>query len=128
MQKTANRFDGIICRALWVTPDPVVDDIQGEESKKLIGASLMISAVRCTLQYAVLPFVLPLIGMAAGWALGITMLISGAAMVAIITSLRRMWKTNYTHRYRYLAIAIPAFLVLAVFFTLDIISILNGGA
>lgn len=120
-------MDSWVSRALFVKPAPVVDDVQGEESKNLMGYSLLISAVRCTLQYLVLPFILPLIGLAAGWALGVTMAITIVALIALITSLRRMWKTNYTHRWRYFVIAVPALVILVSFLVLDIFNLIPIG-
>jgi hypothetical protein len=91
-----------------------------------MGYSLAFSAVRCILQYAILPFVLPLIGVAASWALGLTMLVNIAAIVAIVASVRRMWQIQYSHRWRYMMLAVPAFILLVSFLALDIVTIVKG--
>ena len=127
MTTLTNKLDRTIATVLFVDipeANPSEDDQGGEN---LMGFSLAFSAFRCTLQYVVLPFMLPLIGIAAGWALGLTMVVNVAAVVALIMSLRRMWATNYAHKWRYFAIAMPALVVLIAFFVLDIVAIVGGG-
>lgn len=127
MENTINRLDPIIGRLLFVTPEPVADEtVPGKQSERVMGYSLAFSAVRCILQYIILPFILPFIGIAASWALGLTMLVNIAAIVAIIASVRRMWQIRYTHRWRYMALAVPAFLLLLSFFVLDIYTLTQG--
>lgn len=120
---TLTRLDPIIGRILLVEPEITADQSDPEKKpERLMGYSLAFSAVRCILQYAVLPFLLPIIGLAASWALGFTMVINVLAIVAIVTSLRRMWRTNYSHRWRYMMLAVPAFLLLVSFLVLDIVT------
>jgi uncharacterized membrane protein YozB (DUF420 family) len=129
MENTLTRLDPIIGRILLVTPEKTADPSNPDQKpEKLMGYSLAFSAVRCILQYAVLPFLLPIIGLAASWALGLTMLINVFALIAIVTSLRRMWRTNYSHRWRYMALAAPAFILLVSFLVLDITVMTKGGA
>jgi ABC-type iron transport system FetAB permease component len=121
MENTFKRLDPVIGRLLFVTPEISLDEAQpGQQPEKMMGYSLAFSAIRCILQYIILPFLLPLIGLAASWALGLTMVINVIAIIALVTSLRRMWRTNYSHRWRYLALAGPAFLILVSFLILDI--------
>jgi ABC-type iron transport system FetAB permease component len=91
-----------------------------------MGYSLAFSAIRCILQYIVLPFILPVLGIAAGWALGLTMIVNVAAIIAIVASVRRMWQISYSHRWRYMALAVPAFLLLVSFLVLDISVLVRG--
>jgi ABC-type iron transport system FetAB permease component len=126
---TLNRLDPIIGRILLVQPEITAEQTDPEKKpEKLMGYSLAFSAIRCILQYMILPFLLPVIGLAASWALGLTMVIKILAMVAIVTSLRRMWGTNYSHRWRYMALAAPAFILLLSFFILDLYTVARGGA
>jgi hypothetical protein len=55
-------------------------------------------------------------------------LIAGAVNegVAMVASVRRMWQNQYTHRWRYMALAVPAFLLLTSFLALDIYNIVQG--
>ncbi len=129
MENTLTRLDPIIGRILFVQPEITAEQTDPDKKpEKLMGYSLAFSAVRCILQYMVLPFVLPIIGLAASWALGLTMAVNIFAIIAIVTSLRRMWRTNYSHRWRYMALAAPAFLLLVSFLVLDIVVLARGGA
>ena len=127
MENTINRLDPIVGRLLFVTPEVVADEtVPGKKSERVMGFSLAFSAVRCILQYVILPFILPFVGVAASWALGLTMVISVVAMVAMVASVRRMWQIQYSHRWRYMALAVPAFVLLTSFLALDIYNIVRG--
>jgi hypothetical protein len=127
MENSLNRFDPLIGRLLFVTPEKVADEtIPGKKSERVMGYSLAFSAIRCILQYIVLPFILPVLGIAAGWALGLTMIVNVAAIIAIVASVRRMWQISYSHRWRYMALAVPAFLLLVSFLVLDISVLVRG--
>ena len=85
--------------------------------------SLMFSGARCLLQYALLPFLLPIIGIAADAAVPILLLINLAAMVSIFFSLRRFWTIGYAHRWTYLAVAAAALVLLLAFTIYDILKL-----
>ena len=82
--------------------------------------SLMFSGARCLLQYALLPFLLPIIGIAAEATLPILLLINLVAMVSIFFSLRRFWTIGYAHRWRYLVVAAAALVLLVAFTVYDV--------
>lgn len=127
MENSLNRLDPLVGRLLFVTPEKVADEtVPGKKSERVMGYSLAFSAFRCILQYVVLPFVLPVLGVAASWALGLTMIVNVVAIVAIVASVRRMWQINYSHRWRYMALAVPAFVLLVSFLVLDISVLVRG--
>jgi hypothetical protein len=37
-----------------------------------------------------------------------------------------MWQIQYTHRWRYMMLAVPAFILLVSFLALDIVTIVKG--
>lgn len=71
--------------------------------------SLVITAIRCTLTYALIPALAPLIGWMGAIATPVSLVLSLAAIVLSINSLRRVWLANYAHRWAY-----TAFIVLVV--------------
>ncbi len=85
--------------------------------------SLMFSGARCILQYALLPFLLPIIGIASEATLPILLLINVLAMISIFFSLRRFWTIGYAHRWRYLVVAAAALFLLAAFTVYDILKL-----
>jgi hypothetical protein len=54
------------------------------------------------------------------------MIVNVAAIIAIVASVRRMWQISYSHRWRYMALAVPAFLLLVSFLVLDISVLVRG--
>jgi len=94
---------------------------QGAENALTL--SLMFSGARCLLQYALLPFLLPVIGIAADATVPILLLINLAAMASIFFSLRRFWTIGYAHRWRYLVVALAALVLLLAFTVYDILKL-----
>jgi hypothetical protein len=93
----ADAVDRVMARVLFVTPPPPADEeVMPEEAKegRTIGLALVISGVRCTLQYLILPVVLPLIGLASGFSLIIAMALDLVALWLLISGLRYLWQTR----------------------------------
>jgi len=91
-----------------------------QRGERAFGFSLVFSGVRCILQYAILPFVLPVLGVTMDAAAPISLAINLVAIVLIIYSLRRFWRIGYRHRWKYLPVAITALALLTAFIVLDI--------
>lgn len=92
----------------------VIDDAAPRALFELKG-SLVLSAVRCVLTYAVVPVVVPAIGWAGVLATPLSLALSLAAVVLAVTSLRRVWMADYRHRWAYTAfIAVAVGLLTAV--------------
>jgi bacteriorhodopsin len=79
--------------------------------------ALVLSAVRCTLQYVVFPFLLPILGIAGDFPPQIFVVINVIAMAAIISSVLRLWRINYKYKWQYLIVGAAA-MVIQVAFTL----------
>lgn len=119
------RADHMMTRLLLVKPVsvPSAGDDAGASTRKAENAltlSLAFSGARCILQYAVLPFLLPVVGVAADATVPILLLINVIAMVSIYFSLRRFWTIGYVHRWRYLVVAAAALVLLVAFTFYDI--------
>ncbi len=70
-----------------------------EASARTLRFSILISAVRCTLAYVILPFVAPAIGLAAGVGPAVGIPIAVVALWANVASIRRHWHTG--HRWKW---------------------------
>lgn len=114
--------DRLMSRLLFVDVDESTPNAAAttQRAERAFGLSLAFSGIRCILQYVVLPFVLPLLGIAAGAASTINLVISLLAVVAIISSLRRFWKVRYQYRWQYLAVAVVTLAILATFILMDL--------
>jgi ABC-type iron transport system FetAB permease component len=102
-------------------PQEEADIQRGQQALKL---PIIWIAVRCTLQYVILPFVLPVFGFAADAAVPVVLAINLVAIVAILYSVRRMWRIDYKYKWQYLLVGAGALLILFVFLYAD----LNPGA
>jgi len=123
-----SRADNIMSRLLFInTPATVTTEQsyeqQSRQAENALTLSLMFSGVRCILQYALLPFLLPIIGVAADATIPILLGINVIAMVSIFFSLRRFWKIGYKRRWQYLVVAMVALALLVAFTIFDIISL-----
>jgi hypothetical protein len=65
--------------------------------------SLVIAAIRCVLTYAVLPALAPTLGWLGVVATPLAVVLSLAAIVLSIVSLRRVWLADFRHRWPYTA-------------------------
>lgn len=115
-------LDHVMRRILLIKPQPVdVDSVPAAESaERALSLSLMFSGVRCILQYAILPFVLPLIGIATDAARPLLLALTLMAVVSIFFSLRRFWQIGYERRWQYLMVAVAALVVLVAFIVFDL--------
>lgn len=140
------QLDQLIARILMVKPQSVyiagesaalddipkdaVQDVTSDEqgtattAQRAFSLSLIFSGVRCTLQYMILPFVLPIIGVAGDFSVYISLLINVVAMVAIVFSLRRFWMINYRRKWQYFGVAMFALVLLVSFLVLDVAHIM----
>src|SRR5690606_41166497 len=125
MQNTLNQLDTMIARLLFVSPaQEVYEEGKTTKAENAFSFALIFSGVRCVIMYAILPFVLPLIGIAGDFGVWIDIVINAVAIGAIIYSVRRFWKINYKRKWQYLPVALIAFVLLIAFIALDISTLL----
>jgi hypothetical protein len=123
MQATGSTLDRMIARILFVTPREQTAEQNTnptQAAERVFSLSLMFSGVRCILMYVVLPFVLPLLGVAGDFAIQFDIAINLIAIGAIIYSLRRFWIVDYHRKWAYLVVAVVALAVLTSFIALDV--------
>jgi ABC-type iron transport system FetAB permease component len=115
-------IDTWIARVLWVPPQPVPQTAERTSApgERGLGISLVFSAVRCTLQYIILPFLLPLIGLTSNLSLGIVMVLDVVALILVTTSLRQLWKARHPRRWTFLPLALVAIVLIIAFLGYDI--------
>lgn len=97
--------------------------------ERAFSMSMLVSAVRCTLTYVVLPFVTPFIGLAPGVGpvLGIT--IGTVAIAANVFSLRRFWRTGHRLRRPITVLHVGVIILLLVLIATDVNELMgNSGA
>ncbi len=95
---------------------PTPEQVKG--SDRSMAGYLVFVAIRCTLQYIVLPFVLPFVGLSGSVSLIISAVIDVVALGVIFYNIHRLWNTSW--RWRYIALSILMISILAVFMVEDI--------
>lgn len=120
-----SRADGFMSRLLLIDQRsriaiPSDETAQTRRAENALTISLLFSGLRCILQYVLLPFLLPIIGVAADATVPILLLINLIAIASIFLSLRRFWTIGYKHRWSYLVVALAALTLLVAFTAYDI--------
>lgn len=101
--------------------------IEGADPRAVfdLKGSLLISAIRCTLTYALIPALAPIISWAGVVAAPIALVLSVIAVLMAINSLRRVWLADYRHRWPYTAFIAVVLGLLAVAIVWDVRAILG---
>lgn len=87
--------------------------------------SLLFTGIRCTITYALIPLLAPVIGWAGVLATPVSLVLSSAAVVLAVNSLRRVWLADYHHRWAYTAFIVTAVALLAVVIVGDVRTLLG---
>ena len=87
--------------------------------------SLVVSGIRCTLAYVVLPFAAPLVGLAPGVGPTIGLAVGAVAIVANVVSYRRFQRSAHRWRRPAMAIHVGVLGLLAVLMVVDAASLLG---
>lgn len=82
--------------------------------------AILLSALRCTAQYVLLPFVLPWLGVAASIPPWLTLALSTIALISLVRNLRYLWRMRYSRRWSYLGLALVIGIGLLIFVGVDL--------
>lgn len=123
-RQVARTADGAVARMLRVQPQRVA----GPRPRRPYDAPLLIVGARCVIRYLVLPFALPILGVATGTvrgvvtgaAIGVLVALDVIAVISITTTLRWLWRHQHPHRWLYLLVALAMTILIAWFLLNDI--------
>ena len=101
-----------------MTQRPSPTDSQAARADRILGSSIVFVAVRCTIQYIILPFVLPLFGITDTFSTAISLVLELIAAGMILYNVRRLWPTNW--RWRYLALSVGMLALIAILVYQDV--------
>ena len=90
-----------------------------EASARSLRFSILISAIRCTLAYVILPFV-PFIGLAAGVGPAVGIPIALIALWANIASIKRHWHSDHRWKWPVSTLNVGIIVLLVILLVLDI--------
>jgi hypothetical protein len=106
-----------------------VDDAQPrmreDELRSAFSRSILVSATRCIITYLLIPFLGPVLGLAAGVGPVIGIPIGALAIVFNVKSIRRFWRADHRFRWHYTAVGGTVIGMLVVLIALDLAELLG---
>jgi hypothetical protein len=87
--------------------------------------SMMWAGVRCILEYVVLPFALPLLGLTGRFGAPIVLVLNLIALVTLVSSVRKFYAVNYRNKHAYLAVSLVAGVIIIVFIVQSALTLLS---
>jgi hypothetical protein len=94
-------------------------------AQRAFSTSILVSATRCLLTYIVLPFLAPIMGLAAGVGPAVGIPIGVAAIGSNVLTIRRFWAADHRWRWAYTAIALTVIALLLVLMVEDILDLVG---
>ena len=91
-----------------------------EASARTLRFSILISAIRCTLAYVILPFVTPFIGLAPGVGPAVGIPISLIALWANAASIKRHWRSDHRWKWPVSVLNAGIIVLLVILLVLDV--------
>ncbi len=137
MSAITDTLDRVFDRLLFLPPQPPAPEVNiaeevGEEEvvpatpgERAFSISLFISATRCTLQYVLLPIVLPLIGLTTDISLPLVILLDLLAIAMLVRSLRYFWQTRHPRRFDMLPLSGVILFIILFSLGFDLWQLLN---
>lgn len=89
--------------------------------------SLLISALRCVITYAIVPAMAPVISGIGILSRPLSLLLSALAAVMAVTSLRRVWTADWRGKWGYTAFVVVVLALLCVVMVIDARAMLASG-
>ncbi len=113
-----SRADLVVRKVLRIQERP--EGVSAASAYATFQRSMAISATRCTLTYVVFPFVLPMIGFAAGVGPIIGIVIGVLAMTCDVFTIRRFFQVDHRWRWQVSAVALAVIGLLTILLVEDV--------
>jgi hypothetical protein len=89
-------------------------------TERAFSISMVISGLRCTLTYVILPFAIPVLGLAPGVGPTLGLALGSVAIVANVVSLRRFWRSGHRLRKPMTVVHVGVIVLLVILIVLDL--------
>jgi hypothetical protein len=96
------------------------DELTDGSAERGFSRSIVISGIRCTLTYVILPFVAPWIGLAPGVGPTVGLAIGVVAIAANLFSIRRFWAADHKWKVQATILHVSVLVLLTILMVLDI--------
>jgi hypothetical protein len=107
------------------TTAPAAQPVDDASLYRAFNRSVVISGIRCTLTYLVLPYLAPLLGLTGGLGPGLGLVIGIAAITANVFTIRRFWAAQHRWRWVVTAVSTGVIALLVVLMARDIAALLG---
>jgi hypothetical protein len=97
----------------------------GRSAERAFSKSIIVSAVRCTLAYVLIPFAFPLIGLGAGVGPWIGIPVGVAALIANVVSIRRFQRSQHQWRWPMTVINVAIIGLVTVLLIADLVELFD---
>ena len=94
--------------------------LEAEAAQRGFSRSVVVSGIRCTLTYVILPFVAPLIGLAPNVGPTIGLVVGTVAIAANLFSIRRFWRADHRWKVPATVLHCSVLVLLAILMVVDI--------
>lgn len=94
-------------------------------AQRALNFALLLSALRCTVQYIIVPFVLPWIGVATSIPPWVTLALGVLALASLTRNVRALWRVRHARRWSYLFLALAVAAALLAFTVVDVRALLR---
>jgi hypothetical protein len=115
------RLDAVVRRVLCIPEGGAT--VSTAQAQRAFSFAMALSGLRCLLSYVVLPFVLPLAGVATGAAPAIGVPIALLALVFDVRGIRRFWLADNSHRWAMTALYLAVMVLVTVLLVGDLVSL-----
>lgn len=130
MQISASGFDRAVERVLRVERALPTDNADLKAAERGAENSFMLSmfwaGVRCILEYVVLPFTLPLLGLTGRFGAPIVLVLNLVALATLVSSVRKFYAVDYRNKRAYLFVALVAGVIISVFIVQSLVTLFGA--
>lgn len=95
-------------------------------ARRATTTAIVVSAVRCTITYLLIPILVPFVGFLNTFGAPISLVLSSFAVVMSIRGVRRFWIADHRARWSYTAFIGMMLVLLATTIVLDLVAIISG--
>jgi len=99
--------------------------LREDELRSAFSRSILVSATRCIITYLLIPFLGPILGLAAGVGPLIGIPVGVLAIVFNVKSMRRFWRADHGFRWHYTAVGGAVIGMLVVLIALDLAELIS---
>lgn len=105
--------------------DDRAERLAEDELRTAFQTSIAMSAIRCIITYLAIPFLAPILGIAAGVGPIIGLPLAAVAIVFNVRSMRRFWAADHRFRWAYTIVGTAVIVLLVVLIGIDLLDLLG---